>query len=858
VRIPLDYYRILGLPIQATAEQLQQAHRDRTLQLPRREFSEAAIAARKQLLDEAYAALSNTDKRRAYDASFLTKVYDADVDRSETSSNGGALGGGALGGGALGAIRPAAQTSTIATDPTLDPYAPSIDIHDAQLVGALLILLELGEYELVLKLGHPYLTNSAFSGGAGRSGQVDVTRSDIVLTVAFAYLELGREQWLQGQYETAAESLEAGQELLLREGVFSSVRSEIQSDLYKLRPYRVLELLALPEIHEIERGQGINLLRDMLRDRGGIDGTGEDHSGLNVDDFLRFIQQLRGYLTAAEQHALFEVEARRPSAVATYLAVYALLARGFAYRQPALIRRAKLMLSRLGTRQDVYLEQAICALLLGQTEEASRALDQSQEYESLTFIREHSQGSPDLLPGLCLYGERWLQNEVFPHFRDLAQQYASLKDYFADEQVQVYLEELPNEPDPSTSPQREAAAPSGLTAGYSTAGRSEALNGSRTGRYEQRSGQPSFAANAATAITETSSTRSNRGTSAMPTAERVSQLSPEGRLNGAAAGSGRSRSAASSPSNTSLRRSSSSPSSIFSSSSRGSGGQSIKGDRLMFLIAMAGLGLLLFWLLFNWLTKSVFGGPTLKGEQLQVSLAQSAVPIPDPTASVVASPNAPLTPEVGKTLIETWLKAKAAAMGRSHDSSQLSQILTDPILAERLALAEETRQNGIAYDYRHTVQDVRLLPAAAGTTVPTEAQVDASVTESVSVYENGSASAPETQQLYLRYYLLRQNEQWRIKDIQEVSPTGATSTGELSSPDGLSTPGSGSVSPGSAAPGSVSPGSVSPGIAPGTVPGAAPGTVPGSVPDNNSAIPDASGQLPTSSNSTFGANIAPP
>ena len=844
MRIPLDYYRILGLPIQATAEQLQQAHRDRTLQLPRREFSEAAIAARKQLLDEAYAALSNADKRRAYDASFLTKVYDTDADRSETSSNGGAL----------GALRSAAQTS--ATDPTLDPYAPSIDIHDVQLVGALLILLELGEYELVLKLGHPYLTNSAFSGGAGRSGQVDVTRSDIVLTVAFAYLELGREQWLQGQYETAAESLESGQELLLREGIFSSVRSEIQSDLYKLRPYRVLELLALPEIHEIERGQGINLLRDMLRDRGGIDGTGEDHSGLNVDDFLRFIQQLRGYLTAAEQHALFEVEARRPSAVATYLAVYALLARGFAYRQPALIRRAKLMLSRLGTRQDVYLEQAICALLLGQTEEASRALDQSQEYESLTFIREHSQGSPDLLPGLCLYGERWLQNEVFPHFRDLAQQYASLKDYFADEQVQVYLEELPNEPDPSTAPQREAAAPSGLTAGYSTGGRSEALNGSRTGRYDQRSGQPSFAANAATAITETSTTRSNRGTSAMPTAERVSQLSPEGRLNGAA-GSGRSRSGASSPSNPSLRRSSSGPASgpasAFSSSSRGSGGQPIKGDRLMFLIAMAGLGLLLFWLLFNWLTKSVFGGPTLKGEQLQVSLAQSAVPIPDPTASVVPSPNAPLTPEVGKTLIETWLKAKAAAMGRSHDSSQLSQILSDPILAERLALAEETRQNEIAYDYRHAVQDVRILPTAAGTTVPNEAQVDASVTESVSVYENGSASAPDTQQLYLRYYLLRQNDQWRIKDIQEVSPTGATSTGDLSSPDGLSAP-----SPGSAAPGSISPGSVSPGITPGTVPGGAPGTVPGSVPDNNSAIPDASGQLPTSSNSRFGANPASP
>jgi len=49
----LDYYRILGLPIQASAEQLQQAYRDRTLQLPRREYSETAIMARKQLLEAA-------------------------------------------------------------------------------------------------------------------------------------------------------------------------------------------------------------------------------------------------------------------------------------------------------------------------------------------------------------------------------------------------------------------------------------------------------------------------------------------------------------------------------------------------------------------------------------------------------------------------------------------------------------------------------------------------------------------------------------------------------------------------------------------------------------------------------------
>ena len=176
----------------------------------------------------------------------------------------------------------------------------------------------------------------------------------------------------------------------------------------------------------------------MLRERDGVDGAGDDQSGLTMDDFLRFIQQLRSYLTAEEQQVLFEEEARRPSAVAMYLAIYALIARGFAEHQPALIRRAKHLLSKLSVRQDVHLEQSVCALLLGQTEEANRLLELSQEYEPIAFIREHSQGSPDWLPGLCLYAERWVGGEVFPHFRDLSEHRASLKDYFADDQVQSY------------------------------------------------------------------------------------------------------------------------------------------------------------------------------------------------------------------------------------------------------------------------------------------------------------------------------------------------------------------------------------------------------------------------------------
>ncbi len=296
MRIPLDYYRILGLPIQATNEQLRQAHRDRALQLPRREYSDAAIASRKKLLDEAYAVLSNPEQRKIYDSGFLARTYELEpgaelssADRTFSSTTGAAAG-----------------------DSSTDPHTPSIDIQDDQFIGALLILQDLGEYELVLKLGRPYLTGGSASLKNAQFGDPNIVFSDIVLTVALACLELGREQWQQGQYENAAEALETGQQLLLREGLFAGVRGEVQNDLYKLRPYRVLELLALPENQTDARYRGMQLLQEMLQERDGIDGTGDDQSGLNIDDFLRFIQQLRGYLTAAEQQVLFEQEAQRP------------------------------------------------------------------------------------------------------------------------------------------------------------------------------------------------------------------------------------------------------------------------------------------------------------------------------------------------------------------------------------------------------------------------------------------------------------------------------------------------------------------------------------------------------------------
>lgn len=793
MRIPLDYYRILGLPIQATAEQLQQAHRDRVRQLPRREYSEVAIAARKQLIDEAYAVLSDPEQRQAYDATFLAKTYELESIGLDNGTSAG-------------------QKDA---DAQVEPHSPSIEIDDKQFVGALLILQELGEYELVLKLSQPHLSSGRFALKLGRFGEPQLVGPDILLTVALSCLELGREQWQQGQYENAAASLETGQDLLLQEGLFASVRGEMQADIYKLRPYRILELLSKKEENPAERRRGLQLLRDMFQERGGIDGTGEDQSGLNVDDFLRFIQQLRSYVTSAEQQHLFEAEARRPSAVATYLAAYAFIASGFAYRQPALIRQAKLLLLRLGKRQDVHLEQSICALLLGQTEEASQALELSQEYETLDAIREQSKGSPDLLPGLCQYAERWLAEEVYPHFRDLASKQVSLKDYFADKQVQAYLEALPAEEEeaasqwvpvqsqPTQTPKlerKDAAQWDPVAALGSRTALSANLSSTSVGLSNESPGLRPLSGAAAAAIgaaaVSSGSTppdaeppiaprESKRAASertplppAIATSRGTTGVKGSGELSPTEAGNSsrveavaerRSRSPRSSLSQPAPAETEERPNRRAARGSERSSARvqrSVKVERLIGLVVLLLLALLAIGFVsaktFGWIAETLgrMSGPALLADQPSVRLDSPPVPIPEPSQDPLANPG-PISEAIAEQVIQKWLSTKSAAMGSSHAVDRLSEILVGSALSKWQQWANEIKQENAYYKYKH---NLKVKSVDANAEDPDRAKVETEVSESAELYKASKVIDSRSDTLQIRYDLVRQDGQWRIQN----------------------------------------------------------------------------------------------
>ncbi|MGH1394314.1 MAG: IMS domain-containing protein [Trichormus sp.] len=751
MRIPLDYYRILGLPLAASEEQLRQAYSDRTVQLPRREYSQAAIASRKQLIEEAYVVLSDPKERSSYDQLYLAHAYDAD---------------------SPGNAKVTLENHYNNNQGKFHAHNLSIEIASDELVGALLILQELGEYELVLKLGRTYLGND--NGVVPKKGIHLATeellhnaeRPDIILTVALACLELGREQWQQGHYESAAISLETGQEMLAREGLFPNVQAEIQADLYKLRPYRILELLALPLDKTVERHQGLELLQSILDDRGGIDGTGHDESGLSIDDFLRFIQQLRHYLTVAEQHKVFEAESKRPSAVATYLAVYASIARGFTHHQPALIRHAKQMLIRLAKRQDVHLEQSLCALLLGQTEEASRVLELSQEYESLAFIREKSQDSPDLLPGLCLYAEQWLQNEVFPHFRDLARQQASLKDYFANPQVQAYLEALPT--DAETTNEWKVI--------NRTQHRSHVTAKTQPESDHHRILDPELPETPNHRVAAGNFTAFRENTAPIPPYTGIPPETPASQMSGVqrTARANQHQSSAPRPTTPTTKRRRRKPSQNLNQEhhrphqQRNFVGTLDRKNRLVWTVFISMAGILVFWLLVSTIFGAVknlfFPAPALQAESFLTSLNEPLMATLESNGAL-QSQDGVLTEAIAEEVIKTWLSTKASALGPNHEIEGLAEILTGSALSQWRFTAQQLRATDRYRMYSHSVsvEDVNKFDRD-----PNRALVRATVREITQFYDNGQRRNSSDENVRVRYELVRQDGIWRIQSMTAV------------------------------------------------------------------------------------------
>jgi ARC6-like, IMS domain/DnaJ domain len=751
MRIPLDYYQILGIPTVATMGQIQQAYADRNLQQPRHEYNSTAIESRRKLLSDAYEVLAHPAERSQYDAMLM---------ETHPHFNAG------------------------------ENPLTNLDLAPDRVLGGLLVMLEIGEYEKLLSIALPLLADDNAVKQVMGNGGIEETEQTLYLTVALTLLELGREQWRQNQPAEGCEALETSIKMLRQQDIYPTVQAEIQRELYKFRPQYILSVLsdfsnktASPTKSAADRQQAIGLLQELISTAANPHGYGV--YGMTQDGFIAYLDQIRRHLTTHEQQGLFEEPATLSgNPIFTYLLVYAMVARGFHYQMPELIHRAQQLLTRhLSRRQDVFVEQALCYLLLGQTTEAQQALSRSSDRESLAYIHKNS-SSQDLLPGLCRYSELWFQTQVFPHFADLAHHKVSLHTYFDNPQVQAYLNDLPT---PSTGglsaeiplvlPDLEAFnRPSGSAALPNHRGSVPLISsiGISDGAPLQLPGELPLAertsAPAATGGTSPDNVlpfeRPKKKKDSIPPEEVTFVKNPSnpslGQLNETAAGQlAAVKSKAIVPrKNSALAR------------------RRRYKYQFQLLIGFAGLmsalALLTWMSQLNKTTKQVAQSATTTANNKvdTTKVVPPATPvgaavatIPQPTVSPVATTATELTKETAQSLVEKWLVAKNSALSKSYDLAPLPEVLAEPALTRARMRAQEAKESGAHLEYKHQVKVQSVTPAVQGMQ-----RVEALVNESALYYDRGKLvnGLSYEKNLRLKYEVVNQGGRWLIRDMTVI------------------------------------------------------------------------------------------
>lgn len=755
MQTPLDRYRILGIPYQATSEQIQQAYRDRQQQQPIGGYSPSALASREALLAATCQELTDPERRAAYDRTL--------------SAAGAAAQGKAT--KRLPALPPTQLEAVLARE-CRRRQGPTLEIPSEQFLGALLLLVEMGEYALVQEIARACFQDE------GALEQLQIPRSDLALVAALASRERGRELWQRRHYRQAAAQLEMARQLAETEAIGTMVRQEVGDDLCRLRPYEIWELLTTPKRTEATTERALTLLDTMLDARGGMDGTSAlDGSGLSATEFLRFIQQLRPYLDAEEQFRLFERESRRPSGTAACLLAYTQIARGFVGFRPEFLLEAASILEKIGQRrphQDVQIEKAVCALLLGRTEAATEVLRQSRDRKALDAIYQASKGAPDLLPGLCEFAKQWLGAEVLPEFRDLSQRRVSLAEYFADRQVQAALDRLAEAPAmrqrrrqpqrrPATLREAEAEAMP-MASGYSQ----------RFYPVREEGGERSTNAVATVAALSTAGTM-QPGMAGMPgSSGGFSETAPVG---GGGAGSpsdrdeprfvpfvpGKKRRRA--------RQHGPLPRPVAATKVPVLGlPQQILASWALAAVGAVGVAIAVAGI---WGARTPQEEATVlrEGEQLLVRLDAPPPILADvlvEAAVAEASPVAPNAKEAPAATLEKWLTAKAQAYGPESDVAALGSVLAGAPLAQHQQWAAELERQGGYREFAHEIDPdtVRTLSQTDDRAV-VEATVREVATERAHNTGNQAGVVLYEANLRVRYELVAaESGSWKISGIQ--------------------------------------------------------------------------------------------
>eukprot|EP00250_Pteridium_aquilinum_P019108 c24299_g1_i1 orf=67-2571(+) len=720
ITLPIDYYQVLGADTHFLADAVVRAYEARVNNLPAEGFSQDAIVARQEILSGACQTLADPDLRGEYNDSLVED-----------------------------------EAGTI-----------MVDVPFSKVPGALCLLQEAGEMEIVLQVGQNLL----------KERLIRTYQRDIILAMALAYVELSREAMAESPpaITQSCELLERSLKLLQEEGGSSlapALQQQIDDTIQHLNPRCLLELLSLPldKEHECKRQEGKLGIQTILWT------VGEGGSFTPIPGFTRdeYMKEAFSHLTAAEQVALFTATPSNIPAETSevYAVAVAHIAEGFVTKKPHLVREADTLFLELqqanvtpshlsggfssaDQRLEFAFERGMCALLLGEVDDCRAWLgldDANSPYrdKSITdFVATNSSSSEeaDFLPGLCKLLESWLGEVIFPSFREIDEVGVNLRDYFDDPSVLSYLEKM----EKGGSPLAAAAAIAQLGAGAGAALFSVKASAMETlqkvfpigkgkggTKREDNFGaatkaQPEFSSEQLTAQGLQDNSRLDTTLEGSSSPDRTSSSLPGGSQPvGAAWGDGN----------------------MFKVSG------AVESQRNSPL-KIAGASVLIGALVFGGWRIFVAGKGLWKSETNHSSAQTTSSP-----GSVVSSlPRMnvrKLDAQIAEKLVRRWQAVKSQALGRDHTVENLSEVLDGAMLQSWIERAKDVQKNGWYWEYKLTNLNIDSVTIS---TDGRRAMVEATLWEGASLYDEKKAKVSDSYQTSYttRYELAIIDGGWKI------------------------------------------------------------------------------------------------
>ena len=392
--LPIDHFRLLGVSPSAEPEAILRRLESRCDSPPDQGFTHEALLQRADLLRRSADLLTDPADRAEYEAALLRL--------SESHPNG----------------------------------TVGLDLPTSSEVAGLILLWEAhGAVEAFQLARQGLQPPQAPALGSGRE-------ADLTLLAALACRDAAVEEQDQRRYESAAQLLIDGIQLQQRMGKLPDQQRLLEDALQELTPFRILDLLSRDLGDQGSHHKGLTLLDELVTARGGLEAAvdGDQPGSLSQEDFESFFHQIRRFLTVQEQIDLFSAWFEGGASDAGFLTVLALTAAGFSRRKPEFLEQARERMQTLANADLDPMPLLGCLdLLLGNVKDAERHFAVLRDAELQAWFLNHP---GDRLAAQCEYCRAWLERDVLPGYRDVDASVADLDAWFADRDVQSYVDRL--------------------------------------------------------------------------------------------------------------------------------------------------------------------------------------------------------------------------------------------------------------------------------------------------------------------------------------------------------------------------------------------------------------------------------